>query len=166
MQPDMTISWDQHLKKGNVWRVEVELSMQETPGDFHTYNVEVYVVAPTQALAQYIVATMYPDYELISVDDEPTRTAPDFPHEPPKGYHYEVESFRRNVCRICIVNDGSFSYTDVAPKSVWGFYNAKSRTYSAPINFSKQGDTVDINKTRPYTAMQLNLNPLEAALYG
>jgi len=91
---------------------------------------------------------------------------PDFPHEPPKGYHYEVESFRRNVCRICIVNDGSFSYTDVAPKSVWGFYNAKSRTYSAPINFSKQGDTVDINKTRPYTAMQLNLNPLEAALYG
>ena len=91
---------------------------------------------------------------------------PDFPHEPPKGYHYEVESFRRNVCRICIVNDGSFSYTDVAPKSVWGFYNAKSRTYSAPINFSKQGDTVDINKTRPYTAMQLNLNPLEAVLYG
>ena len=91
---------------------------------------------------------------------------PDFPHEPPQGYHYEVESFRRNVCRICIVNDGSFSYTDVAPKSVWGFYNAKSRTYSAPINFSKQGDTVDINKTRPYTAMQLNLNPLEAALYG
>ena len=91
---------------------------------------------------------------------------PDFPHEPPKGYHYEVESFRRNVCRICIVNDGSFSYTDVAPKSVWGFYNTKSRTYSAPINFSKQGDTVDINKTRPYTAMQLNLNPLEAALYG
>ena len=91
---------------------------------------------------------------------------PDFPHEPPKGYHYEVESFRRNVCRICIVNDGTFSYTDVPPKSVWGFYNTKSRTYSAPINFSKQGDTVDINKTRPYTAMQLNLNPLEAALYG
>lgn len=91
---------------------------------------------------------------------------PDFIHEPPEGYHYEVESFRRNVCRICIVNDGSFSYTDVAPKSVWGFYNTKSRTYSAPINFSKQGDTVDINQTRPYTAMQLNLNPLEAALYG
>ncbi len=75
MKPDMTISWDQHLKKGNVWRVEVELSMQETPGDFHIYNVEVYVVATTQELAQYIVATMYPDYESISVDDQPTRTA-------------------------------------------------------------------------------------------
>ena len=76
MKPDMTISWDEHLKKGNVWRVEVELSMQETPGDFHIYNVEVYVVAPTSALAMYIVTTMYPDYESISVDDEPSRTAP------------------------------------------------------------------------------------------
>ena len=56
MRPDMTISWDQHLKKGNVWRVEVELSMQETPGDFHTYNVEVYVVATyIKHLHMYIV---------------------------------------------------------------------------------------------------------------
>ena len=76
MKHDMTISWDRHLKNGNVWGVEVELSMQETPGDFYTYTVKVYVVAPTQALAQYIVATMYPDYELIFIDDEPTRTAP------------------------------------------------------------------------------------------
>tara|TARA_X000000950_G_scaffold208919_1_gene251305 strand:- start:265 stop:495 length:231 start_codon:yes stop_codon:yes gene_type:complete len=76
MKPDVTVSWDQHLKNGNVWRVEVELSMQDTPDDFHIYNVEVYVVAPTVTLAQYIVATMYPDYEGIFVDDEPTRTAP------------------------------------------------------------------------------------------
>jgi hypothetical protein len=81
MQPDMTISWDQHLKKGNVWRVEVELAMQDeigpgVPSSTMFYNVEVYVVAPTQELAQYIVATMYPDYESISVDDQPTRTAP------------------------------------------------------------------------------------------
>ena len=90
---------------------------------------------------------------------------PDFIHEPPKGYHYEVESFRRNVYRILIVNDGSFSYTDVAPKSVWGFYNTKTGKYSTPINFSKQGNTIDISKTRSYTAMQLNLNPLMAAFY-
>ena len=94
---------------------------------------------------------------------------PDFPHQPPKGYHYEVESFRRNVLRICIVNDGSFSYTDVAPKCVWGFVkttgkNGSSKnTYHAPINFNKVGNVVDISDTRPYTAMQLNLNPLEAA---
>ena len=76
MRPDMTVSWEQHLKKGNVWRVQVELAMQDTPDDFYTYNVEVYVVASTQSLAQYIAATMYPDYEGIFVDDEPTRTAP------------------------------------------------------------------------------------------
>ena len=96
----------------------------------------------------------------------PLELPPDFPHEPPKGYHYEVEQFRRNVYRILIVNDGSFSYTDVPPKSVWGFYDSKKGSYSAPINYSKQGDPVDIKDTRPYTAMQLNLNPLEAALYG
>ena len=83
MKPDMTISWDDHLKRENVWRVEIELSMQDeigpgVPSGTMFYTVEVYVVAPTQALAQYIVATMYPDYESISVDDEPTRTAPRF----------------------------------------------------------------------------------------
>ena len=80
MKPDMTISWEQHLKRGNVWRVEVELSMQDTPGDEpYIYTVEVYVVAPTHALAQYIVSTMYPDYESICIDDEPcklSRTPP------------------------------------------------------------------------------------------
>ena len=88
---------------------------------------------------------------------------PSFLHEPPTGYHYEVESFRRNVYRICIVNDGSFSYTDVPPKSVWGFYDVKKGSYSAPINYTKQGNTVDIKNTTPYSAMQLNLNPLMAA---
>ena len=72
----MIVTWDRHLKNGNVWGVEVELSMQDTPGDFYNYTVEVYVVAPTSALAQYIVATMYPEYESIIIDDEPTRTAP------------------------------------------------------------------------------------------
>ena len=93
----------------------------------------------------------------------PVELPSDFIHEPPEGFHYEVDQFRRNVHRICIVNDGTVSYTDVAPKSVWGFYNTKTRTYSAPINFSKQGDSVDIKNTRPYSAMQLNLNPLMAA---
>ena len=80
MKPDMTISWDDHLKRENVWRVEIELSMQDeigpgVPSGTMFYTVEVYVVAPTSALAMYIVTTMYPDYESISVDDEPTRTA-------------------------------------------------------------------------------------------
>ena len=72
MKPDMSVSWEQHLKNGDVWRAEVELGMQDTPGEEpHIYTVEVFVVAPTQALAQYIVATMYPDHEFLCIDDQP-----------------------------------------------------------------------------------------------
>ena len=76
MKPDMTISWDHHLKHGNVWQVEVELAMQGGDTDEQRYyNVAVDVVAPTPELAQYIVTTMYPDYVSVSVPDEPTRTS-------------------------------------------------------------------------------------------
>ena len=76
MKPDMTVSWDKHLKNGNVWRAEVELGMQDTPGEEpYVYTVEVFVVAPTQALAQYIIATMYPDYEVLFIDDDPVGTS-------------------------------------------------------------------------------------------
>jgi hypothetical protein len=87
----------------------------------------------------------------------------EFPHKAPKGYSYEFESFKRNLIAIWICNHGEFSYTDKTPKSIWGFYDTKSKSYYAPINSSKQGDKVDIKSTTPYSAMQLNLNPLEAA---
>ena len=32
MKPDMTVSWDDHLKRENIWRVEVELAMQDEIG--------------------------------------------------------------------------------------------------------------------------------------
>ena len=77
MSSDVIVSWNQHLKNGNVWRVEVELPMQDTPGDdIYYYSLDVYVVAPNSNLAQYIVTTMYPDYESICVDDEPIKSAP------------------------------------------------------------------------------------------
>ena len=77
MKPDMVISWKEHIKNGNVWKVNIELPMQDTPGDdILFYSVDVYIVAPTQALAQYIVSTMYPDYLSLSIDDEPIRTSP------------------------------------------------------------------------------------------
>ena len=88
----------------------------------------------------------------------------DFPHDPPKGYSYVVDEFKRNVVRICIVNHATFSYTDTPPKSVWGFYNTKKRSYYAPITYKRCGKEVDVNNTTPYSAMQLNLNPLERAL--
>ena len=75
MKPDMVISWEHHLKNRNVWAVEVELAMQGGDSDEQLiYTVEVYVVAPTSELAMYIVSTMYPEYESISVADEPCET--------------------------------------------------------------------------------------------
>jgi len=88
----------------------------------------------------------------------------DFPHKPPEGYSYEVTEYKRNVIAIWICNHYKFIYNDGGiAKSIWGFYNTKQRTYYSPINSSKQGDQVDLCDTRPYSAMKLNLNPLEAA---
>ena len=72
MNYDMLVSWDKHLKNGNIWRVNVELPMQDAPEDAPQWlDVAVDVVAPNQQLAQYIVTTMYPDYESLSVSDRP-----------------------------------------------------------------------------------------------
>ena len=70
MKPDMTVGWKDHLKNGWIWKANVELAMQDSDtSDF--YSVDVYVVAPDANLAQYIVTTMYPEFESLSVDDEP-----------------------------------------------------------------------------------------------
>ena len=72
LKPDVVIDYQDHLKRGHVWRVEIELAMQDTPGDdYQYYRVEVHVIATTRDLASYIVSTMYPDYESLSVDDYP-----------------------------------------------------------------------------------------------
>ena len=70
MKPDMTVTWKDHLKNGWIWKANVELAMQDSEtSDF--YSVDVYVVAPDANLAQYIVTTMYPEFESLCVDDEP-----------------------------------------------------------------------------------------------
>jgi hypothetical protein len=70
MKPDMIVTWKDHLKNGWIWKANVELAMQDSDtSDF--YSVDVYVVAPDANLAQYLVTTMYPDFESLCVDDEP-----------------------------------------------------------------------------------------------
>jgi len=79
-----------------------------------------------------------------------------FPHQPPKGYTYEIREFKRNVLSIWCCNHAQFSYNNgIAAKSIWGFYDTKKRQYYAPINSKKVGKIVDINKTSPYTSMQI-----------
>ena len=90
----------------------------------------------------------------------------DFPHQPPKNYSYEVTQHRRNVVAIWLRDHRSYSYTADDVRTIWGFYDTKKREYFAPINAKKPGQSVDISDTRDYTAMQLNLNPLEYVLYA
>lgn len=86
----------------------------------------------------------------------------EFPHKAPKNYSYEFEEFKRNVVSIWLRCHLKFDYNNGAEtRTIWGFYNSKKREYYAPINASKCGDKVDISNTSPYSAMQLNLTPLE-----
>lgn len=70
MKSDMTVTWKDHLKNGWIWKANVELAMEDV-GESSFYSVDVYVVAPDVNLAQYIVTTMYPDYESLCIDEEP-----------------------------------------------------------------------------------------------
>jgi len=86
----------------------------------------------------------------------------DFPHSAPEGYRYESIQFKRNVIAIWTVCSRRFDYNNGdAVRCIWGFYDTKKQCYYAPVNATKQGDTVDVENTTPYSAMQLNLKPLE-----
>jgi len=88
----------------------------------------------------------------------------DFPHKPPKGYSYEVESFKRNVISIWLLHHKKYVYAEgKSVKTIWGFYNFKKQEYYSPINSKTVGKKVDVNDTRSYTSMPIKLSPLELA---
>ena len=91
-----------------------------------------------------------------------------FQHQPPDGMHYEVTQFNKTVLAIWLCYEEEFVYREGAepPKCIWGFYRKSKDQFYAPINSKKVGSEVNISQTTPYTAMQLNLNPLELALFG
>lgn len=61
------------------------------------------------------------------------------------------------------MHEYSYIHTNDKVKTVWGFYS-KGKYYQ-PINSKKVGKEVDVKQTRPYTAMSINLNPLEQCMY-
>ena len=87
-----------------------------------------------------------------------------FPHKAPKGYAYEVKPFKRNMLAIWLQHPDRYNFSSDRVSTIWGFYNTKSRTYSAPVNATKCGNQVDLKDTRPYTSMPLKLNGLQYAL--
>jgi len=87
------------------------------------------------------------------------------PHIPPKGYEYQTVQFKTNIVAFWILCHRRFIYNGGAPtRTIWGFYNTKTKQYHAPINSSKVGKEVRIEDTTPYTSMPLNLNPLMQCL--
>jgi hypothetical protein len=87
----------------------------------------------------------------------------EFPHNPPDGYSYEFTEFNTRLVSIWLIHSFPYSYTTKKVKSIWGFYSPKKQEYYSPINSKKVGGKVDIKNTRNYTAMPLNITPLEAA---
>lgn len=88
----------------------------------------------------------------------------ELPHIAPDGYYYRKESFNKMYDIVWLVSEQQFVYNGgEMSKTVWGFIHKKTGSIHAPINSKKVGKVV--TQTRPYTAMPLNLNPLESVLY-
>ena len=92
----------------------------------------------------------------------------DFIHQPPKGYRYESIQFKTNVDAIWTVSDYRFLYNSGdESRCIWRFVKHKrtkrssTHAYYAPIDSNRIGKEVAIEDTSPYTAMKLNLTPLE-----
>ena len=86
----------------------------------------------------------------------------EFPHKPPEGYSYEQVPFKSNVIAIWIHNHSRFSYNGGGvTRSIWGFYNTKTKQYHSPVNPKTVGLVVNINDTSAYSAMIPKRTPLE-----
>ena len=86
-----------------------------------------------------------------------------FIHSAPDGFSYNVKQFKKNVVSIWCRHHNQYNYNGGDPvATIWGFYDTKKQCFFAPITSTKQGAEVDIDKTTPYTAMQLNFKGLEA----
>lgn len=69
---DLVIDFENHLKHGNVYLVELELPFQDAPEDVpSSITADVYIIANSYYMAQYIANSMYPDSSGISVYEEP-----------------------------------------------------------------------------------------------
>lgn len=89
---------------------------------------------------------------------------PEFPHQAPKGYYYETEVFQRNVLAVWIYNTSKFDYNgSTSVRSIWGFYNFKTKCFHSPVNHKTVGKVVNIENTTPYSAMIPKQTPLTAA---
>jgi len=89
----------------------------------------------------------------------------EFPHKAPTGYSYEFEdNFKRNLTAIWLRHHACYDYNlGKSVRTIWGFFNTKTKTYYAPINSKTVGGVVQFSQTTPYTAMPIKMTALERA---
>lgn len=87
-------------------------------------------------------------------------------HKAPDGYSYEQQKdFKKNTTAIWLHHHQLYVYNLGKPiKTIWGFYNTKTKQFHSPVNSKTVGCVIDIEKTTPYSGMKRpKLNPLESA---
>lgn len=88
----------------------------------------------------------------------------EFPHKAPTGYSYEQVPFKTHIIAIWIHNHYKFVYNGGGiTRSIWGFYNTKTKCFHSPVNSKTVGHQVNIEDTTAYSAMIPKLTPLQAA---
>ena len=89
-----------------------------------------------------------------------------FPHTAPEGYSYEVEEFKSGYLAIWLHHHYNYVFAGgELVRTIWGFWRVRDGKYFSPVNSKTIGKEVDIDDTRNYTSMPLNLNPLERAFF-
>jgi hypothetical protein len=69
---DLIIDFDDHVKNGKVYLVDVYLPLQDAPEDVpNCITADVYVVANSAHQALYIAQCMYPDNDGTTASDRP-----------------------------------------------------------------------------------------------
>jgi hypothetical protein len=72
MMSDLVIDFENHLKNGKVYLVEVYLPLQDAPDDVPNCIIaDVYVVANNSHQALYIANCMYPDNNGSTAGEQP-----------------------------------------------------------------------------------------------
>lgn len=72
MIADLVIDFENQLKTGHVYLVELELPWQDSPDEApSSITTDLYLIARDHEQAKYIAHTMYPDATIISSGVEP-----------------------------------------------------------------------------------------------
>ena len=89
---------------------------------------------------------------------------PQFIHQAPENYEYEVEEFKRGIFSIWLCYRGNFDYNNgKSSRTIWGFYDYKKCKFYSPVNSKTIGKEVQIENTRCWTSMPIKQTALEAA---